>query len=285
MANLAAGRLPNPLPVRRAVIDLVDSLRDDPGRAAAGPLRKRTLGVGEHHLLSVASLAVQLGMALGLDDTALSDLGVAAMLHDVGYSRQPDRVGHCAAGVRILLHQRGFHEGKLRRLHAVYHHHADYDAGNHLFARILRIVDDYDVLTAARPGQLQVPPAMAQAQMWAARGKAYDPHLLALFVQTMGLYPPGSVLDLSDGQRVVAVSGGRDAEHFAWPVVHVIQGADGRPPEGRAQLDLYELRGSLKIKRLVNPASAGFDVGETLEGVFGSTTAPPATPPSMPPTT
>lgn len=269
IANLAAGRLPNPLPVRRAVIDLVDSLRDDPGRAAAGPLRRRTHGIGEHHLLSVSSLAIQLGMTLGLDDAPLSDLGVAAMLHDVGYVQRPDRAGHCAAGVQILLRQRGFHEGKVRRLHAVCDHHADYDPQHHLFARIIRIVDDYDVLTAARPGLPQVPPPMAQASMWAARGKAYDPHLLALFVQMLGLYPPGSVLELTDGRRVLSISGGRDAERFAWPVARVIQSADGHPRDGQEQIDLYELRETVRPRRIVNPATAGLDVTETLEAVFG----------------
>ena len=215
LGRLGAGRLPHPLLVRRAVIDLVDALGDGPGRAAVLPLTQVGLDVGTRHLLGVTSLALGMGRALGLSDSALSDLGVTAMLHDVGYTRTADRAVHEVAGARLLLRQRGFHEGKIRRLQATLEHHLPAEAKPSLFARVLRIVDDYDVLTAPRPGTLQLPPPTAQASMWAARGTLYDADLLALFVQMMGLYPPGSLLELSDGRWVVVVSGGRDAEHFA----------------------------------------------------------------------
>ena len=267
-ANLALGRLPNPLPVRRAVIDLVDSLREDAGRAAAAPLRRRGHGVGDQHLLSVSSLAIQLGLRMGLDDAALSDLGVTAMLHDVGYIQKADRDGHATAGARVLLRQRGFHEGKIRRLLAVIEHHESAEARPSLFARILRIVDDYDVLTAARPGQPQMPPATAQAAMWAARGTIYDADLLALFVQMMGLYPPGSLLELSDGRLVVSVSGGRDPDRFAWPIVRVVRDSPGAVSDSVGPVDLYEIREKVKPKRVVNPATHSIDVADVLNQVL-----------------
>jgi HD-GYP domain-containing protein (c-di-GMP phosphodiesterase class II) len=273
VADLSAGRLPNPLPVRRAVIELVDSSKDNPGRAAAFPLRRREQGIAEEHALSVCSLAIQLGQAVGLSDASLSDLGVAAMLHDVGYTLTPTRDGHCAAGARLLLRQRGFHEGKVRRLLAVAEHHLPFDGRRPtLFARILRIVDDYDVLAGVRPSLPQIPPATAQASMWAARGTQYDPDLLALFVQTMGLYPPGSLLELSDGRRAVVTSGGRDPERFSWPVVRLVRDAQGSPLDGRDELDLFTLRDRLRPKRVVNPASHGVDIAAVLESAF----SPPA---------
>jgi hypothetical protein len=263
-ANLAAGRLPNPLPVRRAVIDLVDGLKEDPDLAARAPLSRREHGVAEHHLLAVTSLAVSLGLALKLPEAELSDLGVAAMLHDVGYAKAGTKDGHPGAGVRLLARQRGFHEGKLRRLMAVAEHHMTLEQKPGLFARILRIADDYDVLTAPRPGQPQVPPATAQAAMWAARGSAYDPDLMALFVQRMGLYPPGSLLELSDGRLVVSVSGGRGRDRFAWPLVRVVRNPDGSAG-GNQPLDLYETREAARPKKVVNPASLGLDPGQVLE--------------------
>ena len=265
LAQLASGRVPHPLLVRRVVIDLVDAL-DAPGLAASAPLSRSVQGVGTQHLLSVTSLALQLGRALGLPDAALSDLGVAAMLHDVGYA-SADREGHEVAGTRMLLRQRGFHEGKIRRLQATLEHHLPVDARPGLFARILRIVDDYDVLTAPRPGAPQLPPPTAQAAMWAARGTLYDPDLLALFVQVMGLYPPGSLLELSDGRWVIAVSGGRDAERFAWPVARLVRDKDGRPRDGAEEVDLFVLREFLRPKRVLNPATHGVDVAAVLEAL------------------
>jgi hypothetical protein len=275
LANLAAGRLPNPLPVRRAVIDLVDGLRDDASPAAAAPLRRRAQAQGEEHQLSVCGLALLLGRAVGLPEAALSDLGVAAMLHDVGYLRGADRERHPAAGARLLLRQRGFHEAKVRRLLAVLEHHLPYmpagpDAGEppSLFARILRIAEDYDLLVSARPGQAPLPPPAALAAMWAGRGPEYDAILIALFVQAMGLYPPGTVLELSDGSWTLSVSGGRDHERFAWPVVAFVRGPDGRPRQQRQ--DLFETRAAIGPRRVVDPFREGFDVAAALDEAFGA---------------
>jgi len=272
MASLGARRLPNPLPVRRAVIDLVETLRDDIGRAASAPLRRRTLGAGDQHLLSVTKLAILLGLAVGLEDSALADLGVAAMLHDVGYSQGTDREGHSSEGLGLLLRQRGFHDGKIRRLRAVLEHHQPFQpVPASLFARIVRIADDYEVLTASRPGHPPgLPPPMAQGAMWAARGSAYDPDLLALFAQTLGAYPPGSLLELSDGRCVVSLSGGRDRERFAWPIVGVVGQADGRPAKPGERIDLFAERERLRPKRVLNPASKGVNIVEALEGAFGA---------------
>lgn len=272
IAALGARRLPNPLPVRRAVVDLVEALRGAEGVAATAPLRRGPGTPGERHLVSVCHLALLLGRHLGLPEAALADLGVTAMLHDVGYVNGGSRDDHPSKGLRLLLRQRGFHEGKIRRLRAVLEHHlpATGDGGlaPSLFARILRIADDYDVLTATRPGLAGLPPATAQGAMWAARGSAYDPDLLALFVQALGLYPPGSLLELSDARWIVAVSGGRDAQRFAWPVVRVVRESDGRSASGAEELDLFESRNRLRPRRVLNPASQGYDLGEALALVF-----------------
>ncbi len=270
VANLGSNRLPNPLPVRRAVVDLVGSVRDNVGRAAATPLRRRLGSAGDQHLLSVCNLSLLLGQALGLSESALGDLGVAAMLHDVGYAHGGDKDTHAAAGARLLLRQRGFHEGKIRRLRVVLEHHLPHGAQQlSLFARILHIADDYDMLTAPRDGMLAgMPPPTAQGAMWAARGPVYDADLMALFVRLMGAYPPGSLLELSNGRWVMSTSGGRDQERFAWPVVTVIQESDGSAPVTSEELDLFELRYRLRPKRVLNPATKGLDITAALERAF-----------------
>lgn len=273
VAGLGAGRLPNPLPVRRTVVDMVDALPGNEDRAAAAPLRRTGGNVGERHLVSVCHLALLVGRGLGLPEASLADLGVAAMLHDVGYVAGDGRTTHASAGLRLLLRQRGFHEGKIRRLRVVLEHHlAAYGPGDapSIFARILRIADDYDVLTAPRGGQPGLPPPMAQGAMWAARGSIYDADLLALFVQTLGLYPPGSLLELSDGRWVVSISGGRDEGRFAWPLARVVRGSDGSMCSGKEPLDLAETRDRCRPKRVLNPATLGFDVSAALDVAFGS---------------
>jgi hypothetical protein len=80
----------------------------------------------------------------------------------------------------------------------------------------------------------------------------------------MGLYPPGSLLELSDGRLVVSVSGGRGRDRFAWPLVRVVRNPDGSAG-GNQPLDLYETREAARPKKVVNPASLGLDPGQVLE--------------------
>lgn len=286
--NLAADRIPNPLPVRRAVIDMVNSIREKPDAGTTEPFKKTAGCAGEQHLLSVTSLTLTLGEAVGLPEGALSDLGVAAMLHDIGYTKVPDHSGHCAAGARQLMRQRGFHEAKIRRLLLVLEHHdpyADPDKGGtptpetmpSLFARILRITNDYDLLIATRPGQPPpLSPALALSHMWAARGTLYDPHLLALFVQLLGRFPPGTLLELSDGRWALSVSGARDKQHFSWPLVRIVRGSDGTSRDAREEIDLFEVRTQIQPARILDPSSKGVEVGS----VFGA--GPPAGASEMP---
>jgi HD-GYP domain-containing protein (c-di-GMP phosphodiesterase class II) len=274
VANLAAQRLPNPLPVRRAVIDLVDSVRENPGRGAAEPFMRHALGSPEQHLLSVTSVSILLGQTLGLPAGALSDLGVAAMLHDVGYAVTAEKDRHGTAGARMLLAQRGFHEAKVRRLLVALEHHLDDTEASDvsrpsLFARILRIADDYDWLVAPRnDSDPPVPPPVAQAMLWAARGTYYDPDLLALFVQTMGLYPAGSLIEVSGGRRAVSVSSGRGREQYGLPVVQLLDDAGTALDDGL--VDLFEQRDHLRPRRVLNAGTLDVDIPAALASAFAA---------------
>jgi hypothetical protein len=191
--NLGRGRLFNPLPARRAVTELLaaglegEKLRDDaPGAPHVA------------HALRVCRLSLVLGREIGLPPGLLQDLGVAALLHDVGYA-EGDGAGakhppgfdrHPSAGARLLLRQRGFHISKVRRVRAVLGHHAP-AAGRRrrppaLLSRILHVVEDYDTLVH-RAG-LTAPEALAR--MMGAAGTLYDPRLLQAFVNELGVCPP-----------------------------------------------------------------------------------------------
>jgi hypothetical protein len=198
-----------------------------------------------------------LGLALGLPKAALSDLGVAAMLHDVGYLGPTTREGHALAGTRLLLRQRGFSEAKIRRLLAVLEHSADYldmshyDESPSLFARILRVAEDYDLMATPRPGRESMSPAQALATLWAGRGKSYDPILVTLFAQVLGQFPPGTLLELTEGSWAVVIGGGRDRERFRHPVVRVVRAGGGLALD--AEVDLFERRAEVGVRSVVDP--------------------------------
>ena len=256
--NLSANRMPNPLPVRRLVNELIDNTRKV-GASDLAQEHDERLSPFARHVLMVTNLSLMIGRAAGLPETTLGDLGVAAMFHDVGMSVKEDGYfvpypRHNTAGLRSLMRQRGFHEAKVRRLLAVVEHHRDYDSPlgkPSLFARVIHIADDYDILTRFRPGEgpiLAQPDALAR--MAAQAGAAYDPAFFQVFVNKMGLFPPGSILKLASGRIAVSVSGARSRKTFARPLCRIVRNADGEPPEEATTIDLA--RGD-RVKKVIRP--------------------------------
>ena len=256
--NMAADRLPNPIPVRRMVNELVDAAKLS-NAADLATEHDKQLTPFARHTLSVVNLSLLIGKTAGLSDDVLADLGIAASFHDVGTTLKEDGYPvpferHQSAGLRSLMRQRGFHQAKMRRLLAVAEHHRPYDneAGEpSLFARILHIADDYDLMTRNRPGTgPAMAPTDALARMSAMSGTEYDPDLLQIFINEMGMFPPSSLLALQSGRTVVSVSGCRSPETFAKPLCHVLRKADGTPARRGTYVDLDQ---EDKVFKLLRP--------------------------------
>ncbi len=247
---VANHRIPNPLPMRRSVTEMLAE-----GLNAEGLWEedKRRLRPGRHSV-RVARLALLLGQELGLSAAALQDLGVAAIFHDIGYAANQPNESHETAGARLLLRQRGFHEAKIQRIRATLEHHRNHDhSGGRpgLFSRILRIVEDYDNL--ARSKQASFSPALALQLMVSESGSFYDPLLLQLLVNRLGCYPPGTLLRLEDGRIVRSRSLVRDPDIFDRPECFLVVDEHGNRPEIGAIIDLaYEG----EIVGLAHPGSA-----------------------------
>ncbi len=243
-ANMSAGRLPNPLPVRRALNDLLDVTHGKDLARIAFEIDTKSPPFAQHPLM-VANMSILIGRSAGLSESSISDLAVAALLHDVGFCAEDNTRGkaferHTRTAARVMLRQRGFHEARIRRLLVMLEHH---DAGGDssrrpsLHARVVHIADDYDTLTRHRSGSGPVcVPADALRRMAASAG--YDSILLQLFVNRLGRYPPGSVLRLADGTLVVSLSGVRSAETFDRPRCKVVRMADGIQPQNELWVDL-----------------------------------------------
>jgi hypothetical protein len=255
-ANLAAGRVPNPLPLRRLV---AESLLLDPSDVAYWQEAASSAAYGAH-VLRVLRFALLIGRAAGLSASALQDVGVAACFHDVGYAvAEAGAAGsvarHPVAGVHVILRQRGLHEAKVRRVRATLEHHRRHDdaRGNALFARILAIAEDYDTLTQQRGGVPAFAPDEALARMAAAAGTVYDSTLLQLFVNAMGRFPLGTLLNLADGRVGRVVSPVRACETFALPLVRVERLADRAAFVPEAIVDLAH-PDAPRIEGVVDPA-------------------------------
>lgn len=250
--NLSANRNPNPLPLRRAVTDILSATKENEaaGLSAEG---EGSEAYGAHALM-VCRLSLMIARAVNLSEEALQDLGVAAMFHDMGYAARegadpkngfpgfpPPFERHAAAGARLILKQRGFHQAKINRALATLEHHRDFTHSSGqptIYARIIRIAEDYCNFTRRRGGGLN--PHEAISRMSNKRGTWYDPHLFQAFVNRMGKYPPGTLLEvkmplIKDGTLqdftfvMLAQSLVRDGSSFDKPLCRLVRTHDGHP--------------------------------------------------------
>jgi hypothetical protein len=229
--NVGSGRMLNPLALRRMVVELLSEGIEKEG------LWRQPPGETEHgkHAVRVCRTALLIGSSVGLNDQALQDLGVAALVHDLGYATLGAARGaqgapkglkaHLEAGAMVMLGQRGFHAAKIHRILGIlYHHHKHKDLVGtpSLFGRILRIAEDFDNLSQGRGAGMSQPTALSA--MAGQAGDAYDPRLLQAAINKLGRYPPGTKLLLKDMRQVRSISLARSPETFHKPRTVLLRG-------------------------------------------------------------
>jgi HD-GYP domain-containing protein (c-di-GMP phosphodiesterase class II) len=180
------------------------------------------------HPVNVTVLCLLLGKALGLSETDLQDLGVAAFLHDIGKTQLPERVrwmdsqmsaqdyrayqDHVAHGI-LLARRLELSDGAVR---ALAEHHEMMDASGFprqvsgaaisLSGKILALVNRYDNLCNPPRPSAAVTPHEALSLIFSQMKPRYDSVVLAAFIRMMGVYPPGSVVQLSSDHYALVVS-------------------------------------------------------------------------------
>lgn len=175
-----------------------------------------------YHVLNVSVLAMMLGRQANLGVEELRDLGMGALFHDIGHQKIPSQIlrkreplnraeqaffeqhpiyGQELAANLSTLSQNArdiiaqHHEcmngsGYPKQLHGV--------AINRL-ARVVAITNAYDNLVNPLNPEDALTPHEALAVLFRERQAEFDPELLATFVKHMGVYPPGTVVQLSNG--------------------------------------------------------------------------------------
>lgn len=180
------------------------------------------------HSVNVCILSIALGRVIGLPQEQMSGLAMGALLHDIGKVRVapsilqfPGRLD-AAQWRQIKLHPQ---EGAASILAAAapyqeiastvaFEHHARYDglgyppAGKslrdlHFYSRLVATSDTYDAITTRRSYRRAETPNRALHVLLTGAGTIYDPDFSRAFIEMVGVYPPGSLLELSDGDVVM----------------------------------------------------------------------------------
>jgi len=234
------------------------------------------------HALQVMTLGLLIGKRLGLPEPELNDLATAALFHDVGISRLQDSV-RMAAGGGTRIEQDAYQAHVLysvemaksnpavskTALAAILTHHEGFNGSGYpkklagedipLLGRILAVVDRYDYLVNPSASPLGMTPAEAMSRLFQAEGPRYDKRVLHAFAKSVGIYPPGSIVQLSDDRYGIVI--GINTDMLMCPAVLVYE-----PSVLKSQAPVVDLleTADLNIKKCVAAALVPKEVLEYL---------------------
>jgi len=258
---------------QRLVQDLVDISFDDNHTFLGLTTIKNHDEYLYNHSVNVCVMSIALGQKLGMNKRALSELGMAALFHDVGMIELPleilNKAGkftaneqetmrkHTVYSVKQLLRQKVLNESMIRRILSAYEHHMDYNLGGYpkvarrrnlnLFSRIIQIVDTFDGMTTAKPYREAYLPDEALKVMLKESGTRFDPTLLKIFINMIGLYPLGTFVQLDTGEMGLVFHNSNDPGKYDRPRVKLVMDSQGNKIPSRI-VDLGEQGGSSSTK-------------------------------------
>lgn len=193
------------------------------------------------HSLHVGILANKFGKWLHLNESRLSNLTTAALLHDIGKSKikkeilnKPEPLPeeeyeevkkHAQYGYQLLKKSNRFSKSIMA---GILTHHERYDGSGYplglkgkkipLFGRIIAICDTFDAITTDRPYQKSVSP-FAAVKMLEEDFNSFDHKLKSLFIEKIPYSLIGDQVELSNGERAVIVF--INSRHPESPIVRV----------------------------------------------------------------
>ena len=212
-----------------------------------------------NHSVNVCILALAIGQRLGYTKKRLSELGMAALFHDLGKYGIPLEVlnkptdfteaewtvmrRHPIFSVKELVRLKGINEMSVRVTIGAFEHHLNYDLSGYpklankrrlsLLGRIICIVDCYDALTSSRVyNRVPFPPDKALRFMLNKSGKAFDPILMKIFVNAIGVYPIGTMVLLNTKEIGIVFASNPNPERGDRPKVKIVLKPSGEEAGG-----------------------------------------------------
>jgi len=231
-----------------------------------------------NHSANVAILSICFGRRLGLEKKELADLGISSFFHDIGKLEIPKEIlekeGKLDENERALIEKHPYHgAGKLillkelsylpvRALYVALEHHLWSNLSGYpkswrrdavdLFSRIVKICDVFDALTTVRPYRKRAfTRDEAMSIILETSGTEFDPILLKVFSNMMGVYPVGTVVTLSSDELGIVVETNSETAFMLRPKVKLITDEMGNKINGET-VDLTEMEpGTNKFKRTI----------------------------------
>lgn len=289
MNDARLGRAINVDSVRTVISDMTDSVFRNPDALSSLSRLKRFDEYTFYHSVNTALLAMSLGRSLGFDRSMIHLAGVGTLLHDIGKMKVPLEIlnkpgrfethemeimkQHVLRGVEVLTTTTGLGSSYIQP--ALEHHErVNGDGYPHQrakqdisqFGLITAIVDIYDAMTSDRCYHKGKPAHEILQLLYRLSLEGHlDSTLVQRFIQLVGLYPVGSIVELDTGETGVVKQINRDAPLA--PVVLLVKSAGNtllsHPNEqDLSQRDKTPLR---RIKGVLRPHQVGIDPANYLD--------------------
>jgi HD-GYP domain-containing protein (c-di-GMP phosphodiesterase class II) len=268
LTDARLGRAFNARRVKRAVQSIIDQVLDNEsimlGMTALRDYDEYTFT----HCVNVCILSVVLGQRLGLSRLQLYELGIGALLHDIGKREVDWEITnksselteeefeeireHPTEGLIQLFSMHGFVEAPFRAMLIAYEHHMKLDQSGYpgsyrprdptLFGRIVAVADAFDAGTSRRSYQpFPIPPGSVLAEMRDNPRRGYDPLIVRALIGATGFYPPGTLAIFDTFEMGVVVEPSTDPKRLHQPRARVIADAMGLQLAEPLLVDLAEL--------------------------------------------
>jgi HD-GYP domain-containing protein (c-di-GMP phosphodiesterase class II) len=228
MEDITLGKTINSEIAKKAVANCVDSILNAPDALLwMTQLKNRDLYTSQHSM-NVCILAIALGRHINLSIKELNNVGLCGMMHDMGKMSvpleilnkpgklEPDELkimqNHPELGWKLLMSSNDMYGGAID---VAYSHHERLDGTGYPrklsaekitpYTRIVAIVDMYDAITSDRIYQNGRTHLDAIDIMTKMCGTHLDPGLTYKFIECLGIYPPGCIVEMSNGEIAIVV--------------------------------------------------------------------------------
>ncbi|MBW3567375.1 MAG: HD-GYP domain-containing protein [Proteobacteria bacterium] len=238
------------------------------------------------HCLNTSILALAFARHLGYSTEQLEEVGMGALLHDLGIARVPESIINKPGNLNeeefevVKKHPRdGFNVLKLTReipegaLDIVLHHHERVNGSGYPDAlkddeirepvRVVAIADMYDSMTTDRAYRKAMSPQDALTSMHKRAEADFGKRLMEEFIKCVGIYPIGSLVLLDSGALGVVVSSNPDAR--LKPLILLVRDEHGNDVMPRRLVNLATIgtqgsAGTWSISRVVKAADYSVDI-------------------------
>ncbi len=279
--------------LKRIVQSMIDSLEKDESILLSMSTVRDYDDYTYTHSVNVAILSLCLGRRIGLSKVSLNSLGICALFHDLGkveiskdIINKPKKLTdgefkeiekHPVRSVSQILKLRASRDLKSKIMLPPFEHHLKYDLSGYprghkrksvsLFGSILTVADVYDAITSPRTYRpTAFSPDQALGMMVDEVGKAFDPILMKIFINMIGIYPAGTLLRLDTGELGIVLGSLEDVDRTRPRIVLLQPDGKGGHKKGEivnlADWDRGTLSFTRSIDRTFHPSTYGIQAIE-----------------------